>query len=358
MKHTFHYLLMGSALFALAACGSSKGPGEIGSHEDIVIRNAGDPEPAPMAKAEEAVDPVIAQHQQAVEAAQTEIDDMAAKDKDDTPVPGDPIEAPVAAASDAAPDGANVLSSGSKAMDSAEESASAAETSMMEAEKVAVTTQPAVDVPEQTAMQEPIYAQTQMEAEAQAQTSEAAAAPMKRAVMASPDEPETILEPIDVSQETVSAEMVETPAAEPMAESATPSAVAAPTPEPEPEANPVVSAPAPAPAPLPTPVYEGDPAVSNPEMMAAQAAPATTTAQASAKSTVTSSGLIAQPSKGLIAALQKALNDKGYYFGAMDGNLGAETLNALHLYQSAHGLSDYGMTVETLEKLGVDATQY
>ena len=57
-------------------------------------------------------------------------------------------------------------------------------------------------------------------------------------------------------------------------------------------------------------------------------------------------------------ALQKSLKEKGYYFGAADGELGAETLNALHLYQNAHGMSDYGMTYETLGKLGVDASAY
>lgn len=288
MKHTFHYLLMGSAVLVLAACGSSKGPGDIGSKKDIVIRNAGDPAPAAMAASEEApVDPVIAQHQQAVEEAEPEIEEMAAQDPDNTPVPGDPIE---------------------------EAKAEPIPETALEAEAVASEEIVETD----TAMEETI-----------AEAEEIVAEPMKRTEMVQP-EAETVLEPIDTQ-------------AHDAAKSAETAVAAAPTPKAMPEA-----------ASLPKPVYEGDPAVSNAEAMDAQAEQAETYTP----STGVTSGLIAHPSKGLISALQKALNQKGYYFGAMDGNLGAETLNALHLYQSAHGMSDYGMTVETLEKLGVDASQY
>ncbi len=318
MKHTFHYLLIGSAVLALAACGSSKGPGDIGSRGDIVIRNAGDPEPAAMAASGEApVDPVIAQHAQAVENAQPVIDEMAAKDPDNTPVPGDQIEEPKAEmsaeAESAAPSDSEVLAAGSKSMEPVADEAEA-----MVSEEVAET----------------VVEETITEAE------EVVAQPMKRTSMVQPDA-ETILEPIDTQAHDTA--MASEEIAEPVMEEATAVTTAA---APEPEAMPE--------AELPKPVYEGDPAVSDVQAMEVEAEQAETYTP----STGVTSGLIAHPSKGLISALQKALNGKGYYFGAMDGNLGAETLNALHLYQSAHGMSDYGMTVETLEKLGVDATQY
>ena len=52
-------------------------------------------------------------------------------------------------------------------------------------------------------------------------------------------------------------------------------------------------------------------------------------------------------------AVQTALSDKGYYFGATDGVMGTELLNALYLYQSAHRMKTFGLTYEVLDKLGV-----
>jgi len=60
-------------------------------------------------------------------------------------------------------------------------------------------------------------------------------------------------------------------------------------------------------------------------------------------------------SPDLIANVQRALNDAGFHAGPVDGILGKTTSNAIGAYQRANGLSSGQLTIETLEKLGVDA---
>jgi len=55
----------------------------------------------------------------------------------------------------------------------------------------------------------------------------------------------------------------------------------------------------------------------------------------------------------IIANLQQALKSKNFSPGDVDGVLGASTLSAVESYQRASGLARGGVTMETLEALGV-----
>ncbi len=59
-------------------------------------------------------------------------------------------------------------------------------------------------------------------------------------------------------------------------------------------------------------------------------------------------------SPDLIAALQEALNKKGYNAGKVDGKLGRQTLAALERFQKDKGLATGGITYETLKALGIN----
>ncbi|HEX4872723.1 MAG TPA: peptidoglycan-binding domain-containing protein [Nevskiaceae bacterium] len=54
-----------------------------------------------------------------------------------------------------------------------------------------------------------------------------------------------------------------------------------------------------------------------------------------------------------VLELQQALARAGYDPGKIDGRLGAQTLEAVKSYQGAQGLAQGGVTLETLERLGV-----
>ena len=54
-----------------------------------------------------------------------------------------------------------------------------------------------------------------------------------------------------------------------------------------------------------------------------------------------------------IKAVQHALNKAGYRSGAVDGKLGPNTVSALTKYQKDHTLATGGVTMETLEALGI-----
>lgn len=58
-------------------------------------------------------------------------------------------------------------------------------------------------------------------------------------------------------------------------------------------------------------------------------------------------------SEDIIVQLQKALSTQGYEPGPIDGILGRGTTNAIRKYQSDNKMADGGLTIETLEKLGV-----
>ncbi|WP_299876572.1 peptidoglycan-binding protein [uncultured Cocleimonas sp.] len=51
--------------------------------------------------------------------------------------------------------------------------------------------------------------------------------------------------------------------------------------------------------------------------------------------------------------IQQALKDAGVYTGAVDGNVGRGTMSAVERFQKDNGLATGGLTIDTLEKLGV-----
>lgn len=59
-------------------------------------------------------------------------------------------------------------------------------------------------------------------------------------------------------------------------------------------------------------------------------------------------------SKEIVRELQRALNDKGYSAGAVDGLLGKGTMRAIEKYQEDQNLAQGGLTFSTIESLGVE----
>ena len=51
--------------------------------------------------------------------------------------------------------------------------------------------------------------------------------------------------------------------------------------------------------------------------------------------------------------IQKALKNAGYDPGPVDGSLGGKTVQAIKSYQRRKGLAVGGLTLETLETLGL-----
>ena len=58
-------------------------------------------------------------------------------------------------------------------------------------------------------------------------------------------------------------------------------------------------------------------------------------------------------STNLITDIQRALKQAGHNPGSIDGVIGRQTMVAVDSYQRANGLSRGGLTLRTLEKLGV-----
>jgi hypothetical protein len=56
----------------------------------------------------------------------------------------------------------------------------------------------------------------------------------------------------------------------------------------------------------------------------------------------------------VIRSIQSALKREGYYTGAIDGRLGQQTYASVEAYQKALGLSTGGLTLTTVDRLGVD----
>ena len=62
----------------------------------------------------------------------------------------------------------------------------------------------------------------------------------------------------------------------------------------------------------------------------------------------------ANASPEVVRAIQSALKREGYYTGAIDGRLGQQTYAAVEAFQNARGLSTGGLTLTTVDRLGVD----
>jgi len=56
----------------------------------------------------------------------------------------------------------------------------------------------------------------------------------------------------------------------------------------------------------------------------------------------------------VIRSIQSALKREGFYSGAIDGRLGQQTYAAVERFQTARGLSTGGLTLTTVDRLGVD----
>ena len=54
-----------------------------------------------------------------------------------------------------------------------------------------------------------------------------------------------------------------------------------------------------------------------------------------------------------VRSIQAALDRAGHSPGPVDGVLGQQTVSAVHSYQKAKGLSTGGITIATLDSLGV-----
>jgi len=59
---------------------------------------------------------------------------------------------------------------------------------------------------------------------------------------------------------------------------------------------------------------------------------------------------------GLVENVQRALNDRGYSAGPVDGVIGRQTVSAIRSYQRDNSLAEGGLTVETINHLGVPYT--
>ena len=57
--------------------------------------------------------------------------------------------------------------------------------------------------------------------------------------------------------------------------------------------------------------------------------------------------------RGVVISIQEALAGAGHDPGPIDGVIGTETLRAVRAYQAAAGLPTGGLTLATLDSLGV-----
>lgn len=297
------FLLMGTALLALSACSSDKGPGALGSKNDIVVRNNGLPgsqgQPAPVPPSSEG-------------------------DFSSTVEQGAAVPAPeVAAAEPVAPQ---------------EPSQATAPAVEEVARKIEEAKAP---VPSTTATSDVV-------------------APEPVATIAPVPAPAPASAPVVSTTPPVGTPVTPPPVQEPIAAAPAPVSVpgpvvAAPAPlAPEPaEMVEAVEPPVPVQATRRSSVY--------PDSDFPADAPVVS-AQTTATTPVTSEPVYVQPqdaapinptSPANIKAVQGALKLKGYYKGAETGILDSELLNALSKYQAENKLPLGGLNVDTLRSLGV-----
>lgn len=319
-------LLTGTAILALVACSSDKGPGEIGSLDDIVVRNHGEKAAMPPPGAE----PV----------KQVKIDEAATE--------GD-TSAPSAAEMIAAEDtgGKQSVEQTAAAAQEAQEKAMAADAAVIEAEAATAAPAPAVEAES-----------AQDDAQAQ-QTASADTAPGMNW-----NQPRRITTP-DEADALVKEQMAQS--APPPADAA--AATTAPTPSAPPAEDVAAASQTSAPAASATPAepkipvtdpahYTQDPNApySPAAARAAAAAQTGTPSDAAAPTAATASAeaapqpmalakvdgplpidpaLLQSKDPATIKSLQKTLADAGFYKGALNGEMNSDTLNAYVKYQTA-----------------------
>ena len=307
-------LLLGAALTVLSACSGTKGPGELGSKDDIIVRNNGLPGAA---KAE----PPAADFSSTVEQGQA-------------------VPAPEVAVAEPLPDTSPAVEAAAQQV--ADANAPVPSTTTTPANDLTTaTTAPVTEAKpiDQIAPQTPVQ-------DTASTTPPPVASPEYAPAVAPTPAPEAVYAPAAAPvADPVPAPSSVYPAADYAAAgvAAPATAPAAPVPAavPTPSANVYVPLPAGSAYPL-------DPnAPYSPKAVAA----AGVTAPVSAP-VVTASGLnLADPS--VIRSAQTALKSKGAYAGEATGAVDAAFLNALTIYQGTNKLPQGGLNEDTLRHLGV-----
>lgn len=307
-------LLAGVAILSLNACTDSKGPGTLGSKNDIVVKNNG------MPGAQKAGDTQISSATEQV--APLPPAEVAAGEPVPAPEGQEPLPssdpAVEAAAQKVQESKAPVQASTSTPVSDGTTASSAPTTDTVPADVVAVES-----VKDQEVVPPQLEGTSTETEPVTGPTTQAAATPVYPKVA----------EP--------------TPAAVPAAEESSPAAVpTTPTPAvttPISSASTVVAKPS----------GTHDTAYSIPAP--AGSASATTSAEAAVPvaATAPASGTINPYDPAIIKAAQSALATKAGYTGAANGELSSEFLNALSKYQSENKLTPGGVNTETLRHLGV-----
>lgn len=290
-------LLVGVAVLSLAACSSSKGPGELGSKDDIVVRNHGMPQAA----------------QQAAAAPAPQTGDFTT-----TIEQGEAIPAPEVASAEALPDASPAV-------------------------EQAVAAQAEATAP-MTSTTSEVYADPAPQPQDVASTADAVI----------PETPVTQPVPLPDPADYVTAPA---PSATASVYPSTDYPAAAQTAQPVPApAHEAAAVPAPQPVAQPVALPEGvkyplDPnAPYSPKAVEAAIAASGATAAAPA-TTAAPTGNPSDPAT--IRAAQAALKARGVYAGAETGVVDAGLLNALIMYQAQMGLPQGGLNEATLRSLGV-----
>ncbi len=375
-------LLAGTATLALGACTGHAGPGEIGSRDDIVVRNAGDdraPPPPELAR-EEAVEEVtevaVAETVEDADAgAVPEVAEVIAAPEENIPRAPDPVELAQEEAVEVIEEETEVVTNDPALAETVKEEI------LEQAAPEAVLTQPMETTPmtepetmrpaqskEPTPMPEPMP-----EPQPVAETPAPQPVPMAQAPTATDlarevallreASPETVMETQQLMQRAgfytgpVDGKVTGQLLNDYVRFRTSPNVAVAPAPTPAPAASAE-------PMPVAEPVQTGDGAtatipasdgqgaqqVSVPTLQAPAGA---TTQTAPATPQAFTAGTMSMSDPAVIAAVQKALIQAGFYSGAASGKLDTMTLNALSRYQSANKLTPGGLNMETLRSLGV-----
>ncbi|MCB1529911.1 MAG: peptidoglycan-binding protein [Rhodospirillales bacterium] len=334
-------MLAGTAVLALSACSSNRGPGEIGSRDDIIIRNMGDekaPPPAPVSA------PEISRIEEAAPAEET-ASDMAAETAPDF-VPAPPDESAAQMTEQEEPPAGEVEDSVEDDVDVREQ---------------VIPREPEPDVvPEESSEAAGPMGTVEMRAPSPVAGASDPASPVPAAPPENvPDAPDLV----DLSEVDMAVLPTKTPQEimdvqealkeQGFYEGAPDGKVDAKTLnslmryKASKGALPAGNKPLPAPLPVSQETQE---AVEEPPVAAA---PTASRPVAASMPTVFKAGAVRMNDPALIRAAQTALTAKGFYDGSVTGEMDTALLNALSRYQSANLLAPGGLNEETLKSLGV-----
>lgn len=351
-------LLMGTAILALAACSSSKGPGDIGSKNDIVVRNNGLPGAKPPLPGGDVTDPAVNASNDALA-----MPPAAVEQGQPLPDTSPEMEAAVQAEEESK---APVASSVSEPMNDPAQPLppTASEAAIPDAPvtQTATTTPPdAMSQPDiaPTYMPEPVEPPvTAQSAPASPVISEPAPAPADMPAAAPVQAPRSSVYPVE-----------DYPAQPEMAPAPAPTAAVAPAPAPvatapsAPSANAYVPLPAGSDYPLDPNAPYSPSAMAGRTSASAEPAVTSTIAPPVTAPAVTAPPAVAAPAAPasafsltdpvVIRSAQSALKAKGAYAGPENGAIDTTFLNALTAYQVQNKLPVGGLNIETLKSLNV-----